>query len=91
MLPPVGQAPVKVVVLATRAILPLVALMAMAPVSTQKRLISTYYDTPDAALKERGLTLRVRDQGGNFIQTVKAGGPAAEDLLTRGEGGGVRR
>src|SRR5437588_113897 len=49
------------------------ALMAMAPVSTQKRLISTYYDTPDAALKERGLTLRVRDQGGNFIQTVKAG------------------
>jgi triphosphatase len=61
------------------------ALTVMAPVSKQKRLISTYYDTPDAALKERGLTLRVREQNGNFIQTVKAGGPAAEDLLTRGE------
>ena len=59
--------------------------MAMARVSTQERLISTYYDTPDSALKQRGLTLRVRDQGGNFLQTVKEGDLASGDLLSRGE------
>ena len=59
--------------------------MAMARVSTQERLISTYYDTPDSALKQRGLTLRVRDQGGHFLQTVKEGDVASGDLLSRGE------
>src|SRR5947209_3540460 len=59
--------------------------MAMARVSTQERLISTDYDTPDSALKQRGLTLRVRDQGGHFLQTVKKGDLAARDLLSRGE------
>src|SRR5438270_3749759 len=59
--------------------------MAMARVSTQERLTSTYYDTPDSALKQRGLTLRVRDQGGHFLQTVKQGDLAAGDLLARGE------
>jgi inorganic triphosphatase YgiF len=59
--------------------------MAMARVSTQERLTSTYYDTPDSALKKRGLTLRVRDQGGHFLQTVKEGDLAAGDLLSRGE------
>jgi triphosphatase len=59
--------------------------MAMARDSTQERLISTYYDTPDSALKQRGLTLRVRDQGGHFLQTVKEGDPASGDLLSRGE------
>jgi len=59
--------------------------MAMARVSTQERLTSTYYDTPDSALKQRGLTLRVRDQGGHFLQTVKKGDLAAGDLLARGE------
>ena len=57
----------------------------MAPVSAEKRLVSTYYDTPDAALRERGLTLRVRHQDGNFVQTVKAGEFAAGDLLSRDE------
>ena len=59
--------------------------MAMARVSTQERLISTYYDTPDAALRQRGLTLRVRDQGGHFLQTVKEGDLASGDFLSRGE------
>jgi inorganic triphosphatase YgiF len=59
--------------------------MTMARVSTQERLISTYYDTPGSALKERGLTLRVRDQGGHFLQTVKEGDLASGDLLSRGE------
>ncbi len=59
--------------------------MAMAQLSTQERLTSTYYDTPDAALKQRGLTLRVRDQAGHFVQTVKEGNLASGDLLSRGE------
>ena len=59
--------------------------MAMARVSAQQRLISTYYDTPGLALKQRGLTLRVRDQGGHFLQTVKEGDLASGDLLSRGE------
>jgi inorganic triphosphatase YgiF len=59
--------------------------MEMARVSTQEKLISTYYDTPDAALKQRGLTLRVRDRGGHFLQTVKEGDLASGDLLSRGE------
>ena len=58
--------------------------MEMAPVSSQERLISTYYDTPNSALKQRGLTLRVREQGGHFTQTVKAG-DLAGDILSRGE------
>jgi inorganic triphosphatase YgiF len=56
----------------------------MAPVSTQERLISTYYDTPNSALEQRGLTLRVREQGGHFTQTVKAG-ELSGDILSRGE------
>jgi len=59
--------------------------MAMARVSAQERLTSTYYDTPDAALKQRGLTLRVRDQGGHYLQTVKGGDLASGDLLSRDE------
>jgi triphosphatase len=62
-------------------------LTAKAPeaVSTQERLIGTYYDTPDLALKKRGLTLRVREQNGQFTQTVKAVEPGAGDILSRGE------
>ena len=63
------------------------ALVEMAPTSagSHSRLISTYYDTPDLALKRRGLSLRVREQSGRFIQTVKSGDLAGGDFLTRGE------
>ncbi|MBV8133916.1 MAG: CHAD domain-containing protein [Alphaproteobacteria bacterium] len=63
------------------------ALVEMAPASasSHSRLISTYYDTPDLALKRQGLTLRVREQEGRFIQTVKTGEPSGTDILTRGE------
>jgi triphosphatase len=59
----------------------------MAPTSTssQARLVSTYYDTSNLELKRRGLTLRVREQGNRFIQTVKTGDPGGGDLLMRGE------
>ena len=53
--------------------------------SGEQRLLSTYYDTPELLLKKRALTLRVREQSGRFIQTVKAGDPAGADILSRGE------
>jgi triphosphatase len=56
----------------------------MAPTSTQENLVSTYYDTPNSALKRRGLTLRVREQGGHFTQTIKAG-DLEGNILSRGE------
>ena len=59
--------------------------MASPSVSSRSRLISTYYDTPDLALKRRGVSLRVREQDGRFIQTVKTAGVGGGDLLSRGE------
>jgi CYTH domain len=45
------------------------ALAEMTPdsVSMPERLIATYHDTRDLALQRRGLTLRVREQSGRFI------------------------
>jgi len=60
--------------------------MASPSASSCSRLISTYYDTPDLALKRRGLSLRVREQDSRFIQTVKmVGVGGVGDLLSRGE------
>jgi inorganic triphosphatase YgiF len=63
------------------------ALHELAPgsVTTQERLLSTYYDTPELVLKERALTLRVRERNGHFVQTVKTGDFAGADILSRGE------
>jgi triphosphatase len=54
------------------------------------RLVSTYFDTPDRALARQGMTLRVREREGRFLQTVKSGhGPGGADtsgaVLVRGE------
>jgi inorganic triphosphatase YgiF len=35
-------------------------------------LRAIYYDTADFALREQGLILRVREEGGRFVQTVKS-------------------
>src|SRR6185436_12685764 len=57
----------------------------------EARLIAIYFDTPDGALARQGLTLRVREHDGGFIQTVKsAGGDSVGDgtggaALVRGE------
>lgn len=53
---------------------------------------TTYFDTPDLALAQAGLTLRIRRAGRKLIQTVKAEAPGQDDsepasgaLLRRGE------
>jgi len=35
-------------------------------------LRTTYYDTPDLALRQAGLSLRIRERDGRFVQTLKA-------------------
>jgi triphosphatase len=61
------------------------ALTAMAATGTVRRsnLVSTYYETEDRALARKGVVLRVREQDGRFIQTVKSlptdGAPLARD------------
>jgi triphosphatase len=49
----------------------------------RKHLKSVYYDTPERTLWRNGLTLRVRQSGARFVQTVKA--EAGDDPLQRGE------
>lgn len=40
-------------------------------------LAATYFDTPDQHLRHAGYALRIRDEGGRKVQTVKATGEAA--------------
>jgi len=48
-------------------------------------LVSTYYETDDRALARRGLSLRVREHDGRFVQTVKSIGSGKAGALARGE------
>ena len=50
---------------------------------TRKHLKSVYYDTPERTLRRNGLSLRVRQSGARFVQTVKT--DAVDDPLRRGE------
>ncbi|MGJ4887175.1 CHAD domain-containing protein [Bradyrhizobium sp. HKCCYLRH3099] len=50
---------------------------------TRKHLKSVYYDTPKRTLWKNGFTLRVRQSGTRFVQTVKA--QHSDDPLKRGE------
>lgn len=60
---------------------PVLAGRALGP-ARRRRLVSVYFDTPDARLRARGLALRVRRIGRRRIQTLKAeprvGGLAAD-------------
>jgi len=51
----------------------------------RRRLKSTYYDTGDRLLFRRGYTLRIRQDGPRWTQTIKAEGPSDADLATRRE------
>ena len=50
---------------------------------SRKHFKTVYYDTPDRKLRREGLTLRVRQSGTRFTQTVKT--ECGDDPLTRGE------
>jgi triphosphatase len=50
---------------------------------TRKHLKAVYYDTAERTLLRSGLTLRVRQSGARFTQTVKA--ESKDDPLRRGE------
>jgi len=43
-----------------------------ATASQQKTLHTTYYDTADLVLRKAGVSLRVRDTNGRFVQTIKS-------------------
>lgn len=52
---------------------------------TKSDLISAYYDTCILALYRRGMTLQVRRQRRQLVETIKAEVPARLDLLERRE------
>ena len=49
------------------------------------RLTNLYYDTPDFALRQRGIALRLRAQGKFWLQSVKCAGDRAGGLSARPE------
>ncbi len=53
--------------------------------TTSRRLISTYFDTSDLRLRRRGFTLRVRQDGTDFVQMVKAEEGAPRGVTRRSE------
>lgn len=53
--------------------------------SQKKRLITTYYDTPDLQLRQAGLSLRVRHSGSLRIQTLKTDTEEGQLAIHRGE------
>jgi inorganic triphosphatase YgiF len=49
----------------------------------RRALYSAYYDTPDGHLQRHGIALRLRREGGRWLQTVKRGGETAGGLHRR--------
>jgi triphosphatase len=50
-----------------------------------QRLVSTYFDTPQGALRKAGTVLRVRTQEGGFVQSVKSAERDQTNLFAREE------
>lgn len=51
----------------------------------RRRLVATYFDTPDGHLRQAGLTLRLRREGARLVQTIKSESGANGNPLSRGE------
>lgn len=52
---------------------------ALAATTPQKfRLLNTYFDTPDLALRQHGIALRLRRKGWDWLMTVKGGNPGSQ-------------
>ncbi|SIS42846.1 inorganic triphosphatase [Neptunomonas antarctica] len=51
----------------------------------QKRLINWYFDTSDLRLSANKMALRIREQNGVYIQTLKTKGQSVNGLHQRGE------
>ncbi len=54
-----------------------------APAGRARKLVAIYFDTPRFALWRRGLTLRLRREGGRWIQAVKGRGGVEAGLHRR--------
>lgn len=52
---------------------------------SRKRLLNLYFDTPGLDLNKRGIALRLRKQGQQWLQTVKCAGSVAGGLSERPE------
>jgi len=50
-----------------------------------KHLVSTYFDTPDLLLRQRALSLRIRDVDARHVQTLKRMQPSDGAILKRDE------
>ena len=50
-----------------------------------KRLVNTYYDTPDNELNGQRIALRLRQAGGRTLQTLKAQGEFVNGAHNRNE------
>jgi inorganic triphosphatase YgiF len=56
-----------------------------ATTAEERHEVTTYFDTPDFALAENGLSLRVRQNGARRLQTVKLRGAGQTIAAQRGE------
>jgi triphosphatase len=55
------------------------------PPRRKTHLVSIYYDTPELDLVRAGVALRLRQNGAQWVQTLKGGGEAAAGLHAREE------
>jgi len=51
----------------------------------KQRLVSTYFDTPELTLIHQGIGLRLRNENGRWLQTVKCSGQVKNGLHQREE------
>lgn len=51
----------------------------------KRRLLNCYFDTPDLKLSAEKVALRIREQGGTYIQTLKTKGQSVNGLHQRAE------